>query len=150
VRELRAALGRDVELLAPDGFSDFEALVENEGAAAEGMVITLPIVPVTHLPGPGRDFALGFEAAIGGETEPYTPATAQAAEVLLNAIAASDGTRESVTRELFRIRVEDGILGDFEFDANGDTTAAGVTIYRIQKGTPRVIDVVRPPRKLLR
>jgi branched-chain amino acid transport system substrate-binding protein len=150
VRELRAAVGRDAQLLAPDGFSDFEALVENEGAAAEGMVISLPIVPVTRLPGQGRAFAQEFEAALGGQTGPYSPATAQAAEVLLRAIAASDGTRESVTRNLFRVRVEDGILGDFEFDANGDTTAAGVTMYRIEKGKPRVVDVVTPPRDLVR
>ena len=150
IRELRAALGRDALLLAPDGFSDFEALVETEGAAAEGMVVSLPVVPVTHLPGPGRDFAQEFEAAVGGETNPYSPPTAQAAEVLLRAIAASDGTRQSVTRNLFRVRVEDGILGDFEFDENGDTTAAGVTIYRIENGKPRVVDVVTPPRERFR
>ena len=125
MRALRAALGRDVQLLAPDGFSDFETLVETEGAAAEGMVVSLPIVPVTHLPGPGRDFVQEFEAALGGRTEPYSPTTAQAADVLLDAIAASDGTRESVTRQLFRVRIEAGILGDFEIDANGDTTSAG-------------------------
>jgi ABC-type branched-subunit amino acid transport system substrate-binding protein len=49
----------------------------------------------------------------------------QATAVLLEAIAASDGTRASVTTNLFRTRVSNGMLGSFEFDENGDTTAGG-------------------------
>jgi hypothetical protein len=41
---------------------------------------------------------------------------AQAAEIFLDAIARSDGTRASVTRELFETRVEDGLLGNISFD----------------------------------
>jgi ABC-type branched-subunit amino acid transport system substrate-binding protein len=73
---------------------------------------------------------------------------AQATEVLLDAIAASDGTRASVTRHLLSTRVKDGILGSFEFDANGDTTAGGVTMYRIEQGKPRVLSVITPPKSL--
>jgi ABC-type branched-subunit amino acid transport system substrate-binding protein/DNA-binding beta-propeller fold protein YncE len=150
VRDLREVLGPDVQLLAPDGFSDFEALVEGEGAAAEGMVVSFPIVPASHLPSSGREFAEAFEKAISGPAEPYSPAVAQATAVLLDAIAASDGTRASVTRNLFGTRVENGILGTFEFDENGDTTAAGVTMYRIQNGRPRVVEVITPPTELVR
>lgn len=55
---------------------------------------------------------------------------AQAAQVLLDAIARSDGTRASVTKELFATRVRGGILGTFGFDRNGDTTEQKVTILR--------------------
>jgi ABC-type branched-subunit amino acid transport system substrate-binding protein len=68
--------------------------------------------------------------------------------VLLDAIAASDGRRASVTRNLLRTRVKNGILGNFEFDANGDTTAGGVTMYRIENGKPRVLAVLTPPKRL--
>jgi ABC-type branched-subunit amino acid transport system substrate-binding protein len=51
--------------------------------------------------------------------------TAQATEVLLDAIADSDGTRSSVSERLLGVRVTDGILGSFDFDANGDRTSAG-------------------------
>ncbi|MET0835870.1 MAG: hypothetical protein ABWY97_03735 [Thermoleophilaceae bacterium] len=34
--------------------------------------------------------------------------------------------RASVTRNLLLTRVKNGILGSFEFDANGDTTEGGV------------------------
>ena len=47
---------------------------------------------------------------------------AQAAEVVLAAIARSDGTRAAVLRELRASRVRDGILGTFRFDGNGDIT----------------------------
>ncbi len=56
---------------------------------------------------------------------------AQAAEILLEAIARSDGTRASVTREVFRTRVEDGILGDIRFDRNGDLVDSPFTFVRM-------------------
>ncbi len=64
---------------------------------------------------------------------PYfsAPYAAQATEILLEAIARPDGTRSSVTRELLRTRVEDGILGDTRFDENGDLVEGPVTIFRI-------------------
>jgi ABC-type branched-subunit amino acid transport system substrate-binding protein len=82
--------------------------------------------------------------------EVYSVAAAQAAEVLLNAIARSDGTRASVTRQLFKTKVSNGILGSFSIDRNGDTTAGAVTIYRIVGGSPRLIGVITPSRNLLR
>ena len=67
--------------------------------------------------------------------EPSSPSTAvyaaQATEILLDAIARSDGTRSSVTRELRRTSVEDGILGNIRFDQNGDPVEAPVTIFRV-------------------
>ena len=147
VRDLRAVLGRRVQILAPDGFAP-EALVQKEGPAAEGVVVSLPVVDPARLPPAGRRFVDAFERAIEGKAVPHSVATAQATEMLLDAIAASDGTRASVTRNLLRTRVRNGILGSFEFDANGDTTAGGVTMYRIEKGKPRVLSVITPPESL--
>jgi ABC-type branched-subunit amino acid transport system substrate-binding protein/streptogramin lyase len=145
LRDLRAVMGRRVRVLAPDGFSEFRALVEQVGAAAEGVVVSVATVPPDRLPPSGQPLFEAFEKAIGGPVDPYSPTTAQAAEVLLDAIAASDGTRASVTEQLLKARVEDGILGSFEFDENGDRTAAAVTMYRIENGKPRVRAVITPP-----
>ena len=88
--------------------------------------------------------------------------TAQAAELVLRAIARSDGTRESVLEELKRSRVKNGILGSFRFDRYGDLTPAKMPILRITGSTPpearlpelfqgAVIDrVVEIPRRLIR
>jgi branched-chain amino acid transport system substrate-binding protein len=147
VRDLRAVLGRRVQILAPDGFAA-EVLIQQAGAAAEGVVVSVPVVDPARLPPTGRRFVEAFEQAIEGQAAPTSAATAQATEVLLDAIAASDGTRASVTRNLLRTRVKNGILGSFEFDANGDTTAGGVTMYRIKNGKPRVLAVLTPPKSL--
>jgi ABC-type branched-subunit amino acid transport system substrate-binding protein len=60
----------------------------------------------------------------------------QATELLLQAIARSDGGRASVLRELKASKVHNGILGSFGFDANGDITTAPVPIVRVT-GTTR-------------
>ena len=87
---------------------------------------------------------------------------AQATELVLDAIARSDATRESVLQELKASRVKNGILGDFHFDRNGDLTPASVPIMHITGSTPPasrlpehqhggVIDrVVEIPRSLIR
>ena len=48
----------------------------------------------------------------------------QAAEVVLDAIARSDGTRASVLEELRATDVKDGILGSFRFDRERSSTAS--------------------------
>ena len=71
---------------------------------------------------------------------------AQAAEVLLDAIARSDGTRAVVVEELFNTRVTGGILGSFSFDRYGDITPATVGLYSIRNGALVLDGVVRVPR----
>jgi ABC-type branched-subunit amino acid transport system substrate-binding protein len=60
----------------------------------------------------------------------------QAADLVMDAIARSDGTRASVLHELFASDVHDGILGTFRFDPNGDITTASIPILRITGATP--------------
>ena len=58
---------------------------------------------------------------------------AQAAELVLRAIAGSDGTRASVLARLRKSNVRGGILGDFRFDRNGDMTPGWVSILRFTR-----------------
>ena len=58
--------------------------------------------------------------------------------MILDAIAASDGTRPSVIEQMFATECTGGFLGDFTFNENGDPTLAsgavvGFTIYRGQE-----------------
>jgi ABC-type branched-subunit amino acid transport system substrate-binding protein len=55
----------------------------------------------------------------------------QATEALLAAIRRSDGTRASVTQELFGLEIKNGILGNFRLDENGDMSPATISVYRI-------------------
>jgi ABC-type branched-subunit amino acid transport system substrate-binding protein len=70
----------------------------------------------------------------------------QATELLMDAIARSDGTRASVLEELRATEVKDGILGSFRFDASGDITTASVPILRITGATPPGSDLPKPFR----
>jgi ABC-type branched-subunit amino acid transport system substrate-binding protein len=67
----------------------------------------------------------------GASVEPSAVYAAQSAEVLLDAIARSDGTRASVAGQLLATRVRGGLLGAFRFDANGDISESPVTILRV-------------------
>ena len=74
---------------------------------------------------------------------------AQATEILLEAIAGSDGTRADVTRRLQTVRIEDGLLGSFRFDAAGDMTRNPIAVYRIRGGRGRFQAAVEPSAALL-
>jgi branched-chain amino acid transport system substrate-binding protein len=144
IRDLRAALGRRVALVTSDGFAAFDDLIAAAGSAARGMYVGNYGVPDSKLPPSGRRFLRRFERATGGRSSPdFTAAYgAQAAQILLGAIARSDGTRASVTHELRRTRVDGGILGSIRFDDNGDLVEGPVTIFRVSRNGPVVDRVI--------
>jgi branched-chain amino acid transport system substrate-binding protein len=87
IKDLRAALGADFPILAPDGFTPISATIDGAGAAANGMYISQPGLPEDQLKGDGKKFVADFKAETGkSAVDPYTAYAAQAAEVLLDAI----------------------------------------------------------------
>ena len=68
---------------------------------------------------------------------------AQATEILLGAIARSDGSRASVTRSLLATEVDDGLIGDVRFDANGDVRPRPYSVSRLTRKTGTVPGVGR-------
>ncbi|MBA2346978.1 MAG: ABC transporter substrate-binding protein, partial [Solirubrobacterales bacterium] len=139
VRDLRRALPADVDLLGPDGLTPLPLLVERAGSAARGVFVSLPGLVTEELPPRGEAFVRRFAGTrAGDEIEPSAVYAAQAADVVLDAIGRSDGSRASVLAELFRTRVRGGILGDFGFDARGDITESPITVLRVARaGTSR-------------
>jgi DNA-binding SARP family transcriptional activator/ABC-type branched-subunit amino acid transport system substrate-binding protein/DNA-binding beta-propeller fold protein YncE len=134
LRDLRAGLGPGVTLI---GGEDFQPSFTQAGPAALGVYFAYPGAAVSLLPPAGKRFLQDLKARTGKPGQFYTAYAAQSAEILLDAIARSDGTRSSVTKELFKTRVENGILGDIRFDKNGDPVEAPITIWRIVRH-PRV------------
>ena len=150
VKDLRAVLGPDVPILSGDGFTPVESVVKDAGKAAEGVYVSVAGPPVDQLTGAGKTFVADFGATLGGDpVQAYSAYAAQAATVLLDAIAASDGTRPSVVANLYKTKVTDGIMGSFDIDANGDTTAGGVTMYQIKDGKQATIKVVTPDASIV-
>src|SRR2546423_12290348 len=149
IADMKAGLP-GVKLMAPDGFSDFTA----NGASGVGMYITVAGVPPEKLTGTGATFIKNFGAQIGKKPNPYSAYAAQSMEVVLDAIAKSDGTRASVTDNLLKTNVTDGILGTFKINANGDTTRNPVTVYQQvgsgKSGTGKTFKVEIPPASLVK
>jgi branched-chain amino acid transport system substrate-binding protein len=136
--DLRARLGPDAQFLVS---SDFEPAPASgsppallAGAPAEGMTISQPGPLGEHLTTAGKRFAAAFSKRFRAKPNPFTFSSAQAIDVLLDAIARSDGTRASVTRRLFETRVTNGILGSFWITPSGDTSLNAVTIHRVVGG----------------
>jgi branched-chain amino acid transport system substrate-binding protein len=145
IEDLRAALPRTVELVGPDSFAH-DVIAQELGQPGEGMFVTVSGIPHHLLPPAGQRFAREF---LGPENiSPVSlgaPEAAQSTEVLLDAIARSDGTRASVVEKLFATKVENGILGSFSFDRFGDIDPAPVGIYRMERGKIVADSVVRAP-----
>jgi YVTN family beta-propeller protein len=137
VRALRERLGPRVKIMAGFFFTNpVPDVLEQVGPAAHGIYVSTNDLPrgVMPLSAAGRRFA----AEIGGSARQNQGVleAGQATELVLDAIARSDGTRESVLKELKASRVKNGILGSFGFDKNGDITRASVPIVRLTGSTP--------------
>jgi branched-chain amino acid transport system substrate-binding protein len=126
----------DVKLLAPDGFTA-QATIDESGGAAAGMYMSVAGVPIDQFSGAAQEFVDQLLAGplAGKAIDPYAIYGAQSAQVLFDAIAASDGSRADVIAKLFETSVTDGLLGTFTFSENGDPVAeegatVAIVIYR--------------------
>lgn len=136
LKALRARLGPRTTIMTGDvGFTPVSDVLKRAGRAALGLYIS-----TVEIPGAARDLspaARQFLRDLGTpEPPPFVLEAGQAAELVLQAIARSDGTRASVLKELRAADVKNGILGSFHFNRNGDITPATVMIVRITGSTP--------------
>jgi ABC-type branched-subunit amino acid transport system substrate-binding protein len=143
IAALRAELP-DVPIITADSFAA-EEIARELGPIGNGLITTVPGVLRSELPPAGQRFLREFGSETVFPTPPGTAEAAQATEVLLDAIARSDGTRASVVEELFATKVENGILGSFTFDEFGDIDPAPVGVYSYEGGQLVVDGVVRAP-----
>jgi branched-chain amino acid transport system substrate-binding protein len=137
IKDKVSVLGKNdgkVKLFAPDGFTT-QQTIDEAGASAAGMFMSVAGVPIDQFTGAGKTFADAFKPKIGGKpVDPYAIYGAQAAQVVLDAIGRSDGTRASVIEQVFATDVTDGYVGSFKINENGDPADAagavvGFTIY---------------------
>jgi branched-chain amino acid transport system substrate-binding protein len=142
IRAARAEMGRRLVVVAPDSFLPASDRLRDIGPAALGMYVTGAIVtqPDRQLPKAGREFVRQLSATQQGRSiNILAPYAAEAAEVLLAAIANSDGTRASVTSQLLRVRIPNGILGSFAFDKSGDPSRNLIPVFRARAAAPGVL-----------
>ena len=120
------AVNPKIQLQMPDGFSDPGA----NGAVANGAYISVAGAPPKALTGQGATFITSFGKQIGTLPNPYAAYGAQAMLVMLQAVAAGGGDRAKTTKAIFGINITNGILGNFNINATGDTNLLQITIYK--------------------
>jgi branched-chain amino acid transport system substrate-binding protein len=152
IKDLRAGLGNGVKIIAPDGFSSFKDTIAHAGTASEGMYISIAGQPFATLGKSGKAFSAAFGKAIGlagPKVNPYSLYGGTAAQVMLAAIAKSDGTRASVTANLFKTKVSDSPIGAFVINANGDTNLAPISIYLVKGKNAGFYKLITPSAALV-
>jgi branched-chain amino acid transport system substrate-binding protein len=125
-----------VKMVVSDGFV-LSSLFDEAGAEnVEGAYGTAPTQPPDKLTGAGATFITDFQAEEGEGTniEVYTIYAAAAAQVLLDAIGRSDGSRADIVAKLFETDMSDSVLGAFSFDENGDPAAGVESVYKATSG----------------
>jgi len=133
---LRTAGGPRLRILADDGFARGADVRAAAGPAADGIEASVAGIPTAALGSLGQQFIRQFRTHTRwtGADLYWAPVAAQAATVLLDALARSDGTRHGMRTALLRTALPNTVLGPARFDADGDITSAPVTILRLIPG----------------
>jgi branched-chain amino acid transport system substrate-binding protein len=144
VKDKVSVLGdnKAVKLMAPDGFTGYPDLLKLP--QSEGMYLTFAGLSSDALPkdGPAAKVTDAFKAQYGRAPSGSYPLYGVAAfQVIMAAIAKSDGTRAGVTNavlsgEGITIPVTDSVTGkEIKIDpASGDTSAKDITVEIVKGG----------------
>jgi len=143
IRDKVAVLGANdgaVKLIAPDGFTGYPTV--QKLAEAQGMYISFAGLPASELikaGGAGAKFVTDFKAKYGHDpASAYAIYGAAAAQYIMAAIAASDGTRKGVRDAAFSgkitIPADQSIIGkEFSIDAkSGDVSVRDMSIQLLK------------------
>jgi len=134
-----------IQLQMPDGFSDPNA----NGAVANGAYISVAGQPPKSLTGFGATFVKSFGKSIGATPNPYAAYGAQAMLVALQAVGAHGGDRAAITRTVFGLRINGGVLGNFTINTQGDTNALAITVYKQQGKNLNPVKTLTPSASLV-
>jgi branched-chain amino acid transport system substrate-binding protein len=149
IKDIRAGVPSSVKIMLPDGFTPASATIKQAGSAAQGATISVAGLPNSALKGAGKAFVTNFTKAVG-VPDPYSVYAAQATEVMVQAIAKSNGSRSDVTKQMFKVLLRNSILGTLSFNSNGDVTANPVTIYQVKGNSAPTLKVIVPPKALVK
>jgi branched-chain amino acid transport system substrate-binding protein len=150
IKDIRNGVGSNVKLMMPDGFTPVSATIQQGGSAANNATVSVAGLPNNALKGAGKAFVAAFTKADHQPPDPYSVYAAQAAEVLVQAIKQSNGTRADVAKQMFKVRLAASILGNVGFNTNGDVTSNPVTIYKVVGGKTTTYTVITPPKALVK
>jgi branched-chain amino acid transport system substrate-binding protein len=120
-----------VKTMVSDGFV-LDSIFDDAGADnANGVYGSAPTLPASEITGSGAEFLQGFQESIGADQDiqVYTLYAATAAQVMLDAISRSDGTRADIIAKMFDADLSDAATGQMSFDENGDPAAGTEQLF---------------------
>jgi branched-chain amino acid transport system substrate-binding protein len=135
-----------VLLMLPDGFTTDAIFDRSQGGTPEasGAYFTVAGVGIDQYKGAALKFINGFKAELNGKpVDPYAILAAQAAQVMLDAIKNSDGTRSDVIKKMYATKVNNGLIGSFSFNKNGDLSGAkgAAVLFTVYTGKNHLVTV---------
>ena len=135
-----------VLLMLPDGFTTDAIFDRSQGGTPEasGAYFTVAGVGIDQYKGAALKFINGFKSQLNGKpVDPYAILAAQAAQVMLDAIKNSDGTRADVIKKMYATKVNDGLIGSFSFNKNGDLSGAkgAAVLFTVYTGKNHLVTV---------
>ncbi len=80
---------------------------------------------------------------------PYSNYGATAAQLLLGAVGASNGTRPSVTAKLYKRCYKNTPIGNFCLNKNGDTNQGTISFYQVKGTDAPFVKVITPSASLV-
>jgi branched-chain amino acid transport system substrate-binding protein len=128
--------GSKAKLMVPDGCRE-QALIESAGKANldDRTYVTFGGLPPDQLKGRGREFYEKYKEKYRSEPEAYAVYGYEAARVVLEGIKrAGKKDRESIRAAIAGLRDFDGVLGQWSFDQNGDTSLKVMVVEEIKDG----------------
>lgn len=111
-----------VKFMGPDGTYE-QALIDAAGKDAEGVLATFGGIPPAKLTGTGQQWYESYKTQFNAEPEAYAAYGYESAKVLIGAInQVCKNDRDAIRAAVLNTKNLNGVLGQWSFDANGDTS----------------------------
>jgi branched-chain amino acid transport system substrate-binding protein len=145
IQDIRAA-GIEVPVMGGGSFHS-DLLIQQVGAASEGIYAINSGTAEQYIPAKGQDFLNRYIAKYGdtGLNQAFTRQSYEAMAVALTALKqVGKKDRKAIIEALANIKNFDGVLGQWSFDSNGDTSQNDFTVWQVVGGTWKAVTVVKP------
>jgi branched-chain amino acid transport system substrate-binding protein len=123
-----------VKFMGPDGTYE-KALIDAAGKDAEGFYATFGGVPGKELTGDGKTWYESYKKKYNAEPEAYAAYGYDSAKVVINAInKVCKNDRAAIRDAVMATKEMKGVLGNFSFDRNGDTSLTTLSGNQVKNG----------------
>jgi branched-chain amino acid transport system substrate-binding protein len=132
-----------VKFMGPDGTFE-QALIDAAGKDAEGVYATFGGIPPKQLTGDGKTWYESYKKKFNSEPEPYAAYGYESAKVVLNAInKVCKNDRTAIREAILATKDYKGVLGNWSFDANGDTTLKTLSGNVVKNGKWEFVELLK-------